>query len=262
MSASAKLLVVVFVGLVVILGWKYSHRFSRSEQTRMAANVPPGLNNSSLMTAPWPFGYKTAWLAIRSDDPKAVAVALELQNVESTNWVYGVWHAVETDDYQIFITPPVKGWVLAVGMPFLFEADAHQEKRIIELSKRFGEAQFFASMRTSSAYLWARAANGKLVRLFYEGDGTRRTEGGQTPEEKQLNFKFFDSSSPESSQPGYWQRKDLTFVDDTCVLNVADKWSVDPSKLDQMGLTPAFGLLGSPSTNYAPKPNSIRHPKN
>ena len=139
--------------------------------------------------------------------------------------------------------------------PFLFEADDHQEKRIIALSKQFGEAQFFASMRVGSAYLWARAIDGKLVRLFYEGDGTRRVEGSETPEEKDLNFKFFDSSSPEPKEPGYWQRKDLTIVDEYSVLNVANKWSVDPSKLDRMGLTPALGLLGSPSANYAPNPN-------
>lgn len=221
----------------------------------MTADAPPGLNNPSLMTPPWPFGYRTAWLAIRSEGPKAVAVALELQNVQQSNWVYGVWHSVETDEYQIFVTPSVKGWVLAVGIAFLFEADDHQEKRIIALSKQFGEAQFFSSMRVSSAYLWARATNGKLVCLFYEGDGTRRTAGDETTEEKQLNFKFFDPSSPESKEPGYWERKDFTYVDEDSVLSVASNWSVDPTKVDRMGLAPALGLLGSPSASYAPNPN-------
>lgn len=252
MSATTKTLAIVFCGFIALLGWKYAHRFRKNP---MSTNTLPGLSNPTLMTPPWPFGYKTAWLAIRSEDPKAVAAALELSNVQSTNWVYGVWHSVETDDYQIFVTPPVKGWVLAVGIPFLFEADDHQEKRIIALSKQFGEAQFFASMRVSSAYLWARATDGRLMRLFYEGDGTRRAEGNETPEEKDLNFKFFDSSSHESKEPGYWQRKDLSFVNEYSVLSVANKWSVDPSKLDSMGLTPALGLLGNPSANYAPNPN-------
>jgi hypothetical protein len=220
----------------------------------MNANVPPGLKDPSLLTGPCPFGYKTAWVAIRADNPKIVATALELQNVKPTNCVYGVWHAVETDEYQVFVTAPVKGWVLAVGVPFLFEADDHQETRIVPLSKQFGEAQFFASIRTSDAYLWARATKGEVVRLFYEGDGTRRTQGHETTEEEELGFRFFDSSSPESTQPGYWQRKDLTFVDETSVLKVADKWSVDPTKLGEMGLSPELGLLGSLSTDYRSKP--------
>ena len=254
MSQAAKFLIIIILAFAVLLVWKYAKGRNRLRKSQMTGNSIPGLNDPNEVTLAFPFGYKTAWLAIRSEDPKAVAAALELQNVQTVNWAYGVWHAVETNDYQIFVTPSVKGWVLAVCIPFLFEADQHQEKRITTLSKQFGEAQFFASMRVSDAYLWARARNGKLVRLFYEGDGKRRTEGDETSEEKQLNFKFFDASSPESNQPGYWQRKDLTFPDELKVLKVADNWSIDPSKLDQMGLAPAFGLLGSPSASYAPNP--------
>jgi hypothetical protein len=115
---------------------------------------------------------------------------LDLRDLESANWEYGIWHAVETEDYQVFVTPSVKGWVLAAGIPFLFEADIDQGKRIVPLSKQFGEAQFFASMRISDGYVWARAVNGELVRLFYEGDGKRRVEREETLEEKVLAFTF------------------------------------------------------------------------
>jgi hypothetical protein len=219
----------------------------------VASNTSPGLNSPALPTAARPFGYKTAWLAIRGSDSSVVAAALDLHDLQSANWEYGVWHATEAD-YRIFITPPVNGWVLAVGIPLLFESDDHQTKRIVPLSKQFGEAQFFSSMRTSAAYLWARAVRGNVIRVFYEGDGTRREEGDKTDEEKQLGFRFFDASSPESTEPGYWQRKDLIHLNEDYVLKVAGKWSIDPSKLDQMGLPTLIGVIGSPSESYSPKP--------
>jgi hypothetical protein len=204
-----------------------------------------------------PFGYKTAWFAIRSEDTNAVAIALELQNVYPANWEYGVWRAVESDEYSIFVTPSVNGWTLAVGVPILFEADDHVIERMKELSRRFGRAQFFASMRTSNCYIWARAANGNLVRQFYEGDGERRELGERTEEEEALGVRFFDASSPESNDPQYWKRKDLVFVDEECVLKIARKWSVDPSKLGDLGLAPSLGLLGKPSASYPPRPEPL-----
>jgi hypothetical protein len=73
-----------------------------------------------------------------------------------------------------------------------------------------------------------------------------------------LGFRFFDASSPESTRLGYWQRKDLTHLDEDYVLKVAAKWSVDPSKLDKIGLPPLMGLIGSPSASYPPTPKQVR----
>jgi hypothetical protein len=207
---------------------------------------------------PVPFGYKTAWFTIRSEDSEAVARALELGQPQPANWVYGLWQAIETEEYKVFVTPPVVGWVMAVGTPILFEADAYAISRITALSKLFGEAEFFASMRTSSAYTWARAANGRLVRQFYEGDGERREVGDRTEDEKDLTSLFFDPSSPEADDPDYWKRTDLKYLDEEHVLVMAERWSVNPSKLDQMGLPAALGILGTPSSSYPPKPQPLR----
>jgi hypothetical protein len=129
---------------------------------------------------------------------------------------------------------------------------------MVELSRQFGEAQLFASMRISNAYIWARARNGKLERRFYDVDGQHNETGEVTEEEKSLGLEFFEDSSPDSKAPGYWVRKDLVFVGEEHVLQVAGRWSVDPSKLDQMGLVPAQGLIGEASVSYPPKPQPIR----
>jgi hypothetical protein len=218
----------------------------------------PAFHDRTVPAPPVPFGYKTAWFAISSEDMNAVASALELQNPQAANWEYGVWHAVESDDYAIFVTPPVDGWILAVGVPILYEADDHATERMIELSQQFGEAQFFASMRVSDAYVWARAVQGKLIRLFCEGDGERREVGEQTSAEKALGVSFFNAASPEASKPGYWERKDLVSPDEEHVLAIASQWSVNPIKLDQRGVAPILGLLGEASTSYPPRPQPIR----
>ena len=225
----------------------------------MNPNSSPERTNPSLLTPPVPFGYKTAWIAIRTQDTNAVAIALDLQNVRSANWEYGIWQAIDSDDHSIFVTPPINGWTLAVGAPILLEADDHAASRAMELSRRFGEAQFFASMRITDAYIWARAINGNLIRLFYEGDSQRREQGEKTEEEKDL--RLFDNSSPESNDPEYWKRKDLVFVDEQSVLKIAGKWSVDPSKLQEYGLAPALGLLGLHSENRPPKRQAVRSKK-
>lgn len=227
----------------------------------MNSRASPALSNPAILTPPSPFGYKTAWFAIHSEDMSAVAASLGLQNTQSANWEYGVWHAGETSDYQIFVTPPVEGWVLAVGVPILYEADDHAIERMVELSKQFGEVQFFGSMRISSTYIWACASKGKLVRLFYEEDGARRVRGEETAGEKELNLRFFDALSPESKQPGYWERKDLQYPDEEHVLKVAAKWSIDPMSLDQLSLPPSMGLLGAPDSSYPRKPRPIQQKK-
>jgi len=215
---------------------------------------PPGIDDRTLLTPPVPFGYKTAWFAIRSTDMRAVATALRLVNPQPAGWQYGIWHSVEKRDYQIFVTPPINGWILAVGLPILWEADHHATERMVELSEQFGEVQFFGSMRISDVAIWARARNGRMLRRFYEGDGNRQEFGAKTDEEQALGLQFFDSASPESKNPEYWKRKDLTYPGEETVLQVAGVWSVDPSKLDQMGLPQEAGLLGAVAEGWEPKP--------
>lgn len=252
------IIAIVIAGSLVVVFWQYRYQGRQPHKPVVEVQLSPGLADPHLLTPPVPFGYKTAWFAIRSEDLNAVVAALEVQRPQNVNWRYGIHHADTYNEYQIFITPPVNGWILATGVPIVFDADSHAKDRIVALSKQFGEAQFFASVRTSNSYIWASASKGKLVRLFSEEDGQRRTLGLESEAETRLGFKFFDASSPESSQPGYWQRKDLTYPDEDSVLKIAGIWSVDPSKLEQIGLKQSLGILGGPSASYPPKPAPIR----
>jgi hypothetical protein len=193
MKTNLALFITVIFVLLAFSAWTYVRKHRGIEKAQMAHAVPHELADQSLPSLPATWGYKIAWFAVRSEDPKAVAAALELHDVQLVNWKYGVaqgygGYGKGEQDYQIFVTPSVHGWVLAMGLPILYEADDHAKVRMIELSKQFGEAQLFGSMRVSSSYIWGRTSKGKVVRFFCEGDDTRRIEGDETQEERELNF--------------------------------------------------------------------------
>jgi len=55
----------------------------------MGSTVPPGLLNPRLVTTADPFGYQTAWFAVRSEEINTVTKAIELERAEQVNWQYG-----------------------------------------------------------------------------------------------------------------------------------------------------------------------------
>ena len=212
--------------------------------------VTPESGKRTVLTPPSNFGYKTAWFAIRTIDTNAVAAAFDLRNAAPASWDYGINYAYGPRTSAIFVTPPVNGWTLVMGEPVMLGEMSQRMDQATRLSLQFREVQFYGSHRVSDVYVWGRAVKGKLVRFFAEEDGNRREIGPRTEMEKALFAKFFDPSSPESKQPGYWSRKDLTFLDEETVLKIAAAWSINPEKLEEMGLPPALGLLGDPPPGY------------
>ena len=67
---------------------------------------------------PASFGYKMAWLAIRSRNTDAVLDALNLTSAVRCNWKSGIGtvydHHLGND--HIFVSPPVNGWTFVVGL--------------------------------------------------------------------------------------------------------------------------------------------------
>jgi hypothetical protein len=119
------------------------------------------------------------------------------------------------------------------------------------------EAQYFATHRVVESHTWARAVRGRLVRGYGwvgERGETLWDEGEQTPEERDLGFRFFDEQSPEASQEDYWARQDLRYPDEECVLRLAGAWSLDPTALEQPFRVPGLGVLGK-----LPNPTSWWH---
>jgi len=78
----------------------------------------------------------------------------------------------------------------------------------------------------------ARATGIERAFLWLGESGEKPLDIGRpTAEEEALGFAFFDPESSEAEAEGYWEREDLTHVGEEHVMQLAARWSVDPSTL-------------------------------
>jgi hypothetical protein len=182
------------------------------------------------------FGYKSAWLAIPAADHAEVADALGLRDAGPTPWVDGVAAVYEADAQKrpapVFVGAPVDGWVL---VPFALPLAEPGEFDLGALSRRFGEAQRFASHRVVESHEWERWVDGQPVRrygwlgesgevLFNDGEPTEHEE---------------DLLPDDDADWNEWET-----ADEERVMEIAGAWSLDPTVLDERDDTPDTGLLG------------------
>jgi hypothetical protein len=178
------------------------------------------------------FGYKTAWLAARTDDTAAVARALQLTQVTELSWEEGI----EASDHDVvFVSPPTEGWVLAVG----FELADHPPD-VVALSAQLGtEVQFFATHRVVEAHHWEHAATGTLKRrLRYVGERNEAQAIGEpTAIERALGL---DWTTERPSPPP----DEAAVPDEETVMQVAAAWGIDPRELADTPTSSNTGLAG------------------
>jgi hypothetical protein len=156
---------------------------------------------------PVAFGYKQVWLAIRDTKPPVVAETLGLLHTRASTWKEGIERAYEQgydrerrryrDLQEIFVSPPVLDWTLAVGgigaLPEPGMGD--WTPWLCNLSQILGHVQFFGTHRVSSVVAWAKAERGRIVRAYCNAGGeTLISEGHPTPEEVMLGFDFLDET--------------------------------------------------------------------
>ncbi|MEX2188933.1 MAG: hypothetical protein WD875_19145 [Pirellulales bacterium] len=179
------------------------------------------------------FGYKTSWIAVRSGNAEDIVRVFVDAEVFRANWASGNEAARQGLE---FVTPVVDGWVFIIAPwgtiatgddPFVFAE---------ELSRQFGESQYFHTHRIVDAHAWYLFRNGQELRGYEylgESGSTDRNHGERTPGEIALGYQYFDESSPEASSEEYWERDDLTSPSEDHVMEVAGKWSIDPRTLDE-----------------------------
>lgn len=64
---------------------------------------------------PKTFGFKCAWLAIKTQDIDKVVKALELKNIRVANWTSG-FEARNEINGEVFVSPPLGEWILVIGL--------------------------------------------------------------------------------------------------------------------------------------------------
>lgn len=180
---------------------------------------------------PIPFGYKTAWLALKCQDPRQVAAALNYQHIECANWETGLSRSMEPGG-AVFFSPVLDGFILVIGYELFALAD--REDELEALAAQFAQVQYFADYRVSSTYCWARYEAGYCVRAYRIGDGqVLWNTGSLTSEEQALGFSAFPI--PDAKDAVRWP-------DEEDVLNIAAAWGIDP-RFERKMYPPSVGWI-------------------
>lgn len=198
---------------------------------------------------PHPFGYRMSWLAIRSRDTAAVIERLGLQACESANWKSGLGAIYDTQlgGSRIFVTPPVNGWTFVVGSalpsPMGRRFIDKSVPFLLDLGDRFVEVQYYSNHAGIDYFAWARVIEGRLVRAFAINDeGVIWNRGKPTKEEKAMGLKLFEVRGVRGRK-GDAGGEILLYPTDQHVMQLAAKWSVDPTCLAAIAAAPANGVI-------------------
>ena len=224
--------------------------FASSSQTEnQAANQTTMPEIHTQPDQPLSFGFKTNWLAVKSDSPEAVLEKLPLQNIQPANW-QSSFQIMEAADYQsslqpVFVSPCIRGWVFVVShlaLPCL-----HPEQPFNMLTEplldRFKEVQYFGSYRVTDYLAWAKAEDGKWIRRFETSDSCiLENFGGQTAAEKSLNLVYVESE--EEFERNEVFEKWIAAQDEETPAQLAGLWSINPLELENMDLPSSTGYLG------------------
>lgn len=208
---------------------------------------------------PQPFGYKMAWLAIRTRDTGAVIEQLGLSEAGVANWSSGLGTVYDTalGAGHVFVSPPVNGWTLVAGHALPSPLSRRFVDKSIpllhDLSNRFVEVQYFASYPHIDFFAWARVIDGRMIRAFAINDeGVVWNKGRPTKEEKAMGLKLFDVRGVRGRK-GDAGNEIVMYPTEQHMMQLALKWSLDPTRLDPQQALPALGVIGKAPQAWRPE---------
>lgn len=193
------------------------------------------------------FGYRMAWLAVRSRNTDAVVEALELVHPMPCNWKSGIGTVYDRylGNDHVFVSPPVNGWTFVVGLALPHPASAGFADKAPPLLERLGtefvEVQYFYAYPPIDTFAWARLVDNRFIRVFAMTDtGVVWNRGRATKEERALGLKLFDFRGVRGRK-GDAGGEIILYPTEEHVLKLAERWSIDPTKLNAIDV-PAPGV--------------------
>jgi hypothetical protein len=176
-----------------------------------------------VLSMPQPEGWSgplrpSSWIAIRTHRVAAVQAALNLTQSDR----------LALDHSSSFsVSAPTNGWVLVQG-PQLPQPEEDVDacfRLVVNLSRKFGHAQFFSANPLLYYHAWARAERGRIIRAYAWAGKTLWLQGLQTNEEKRLGLACFDYDEAEHHAAGQMEAA-ADNIEKIPLL--AARWSVDP----------------------------------
>jgi hypothetical protein len=187
----------------------------------------------------------TCWLAVRSRNLLAVQSALELDNPKPCSWTEGL-----SSDRQLFVSPPLQGWILVMGAGLPDPSDDVDVcfRFLTELSRRVGHVQLFKADATLMHHAWARVEAGRVVRAYGWAGGVVWNQGMKTRAESELGLKCFGYG--EGPRPADWSFNELISANVEKVPLLAARWSLNPAELDARLVERSRGVAGWPTRRF------------
>jgi hypothetical protein len=181
------------------------------------------------------------WVAIRKTQLRAVQSALGLHNPVPCSWDEGISRLTQR---KLFISPPVRGWILVIGqgLPDPSEDVDRCFHFVTRLSRALGHVQFFSTHRALNHHAWVRAENGQIRRAYAWGGETLWNQGSTTQAERDVNLTCLDYGEPAPVVDLSTSTPQPTNAEK--VMQLAGRWSLDPSTLDESVLRLGRGVAG------------------
>lgn len=208
---------------------------------------------------PVAFGRSMAWLAIRTTDRDAVVEALGLFDPIPCSWNSGIGtvYDEELGAAHIFVTPPVDGWTFVVGLPLPHPVGRGFVDKctplLLVLGEQFREAQYFFSYPLIDFYAWARARGKRMSRAFATTDeGVIWNKGRTSKEERALGLKAFELRGVRGRSGDAGGELILHPTEDH-VLQLAARWSLDPTRLGSVTAPAALGYVALAPSSWRPE---------
>ncbi len=209
---------------------------------------------------PHGFGYKMAWVAVKTRDTAKLINVLQLSDARSADWSTGI-AAVYSERVgldRVFVTPPIDGWSHVVGLSLPHPmSDAFQDRCapfLTNLSREFGSVNYYASFPELEYFAWAYLRNGELKRGFAcSSEGVLWNRGRVLADERSVGLEWLNIravADDESAGTNHQLREQQ-------VLELARRWSLDPTHLEARDdLEASVGYLATAPTDWQPTEGS------
>ncbi|MCL4767367.1 MAG: hypothetical protein KJZ80_14155 [Hyphomicrobiaceae bacterium] len=208
---------------------------------------------------PSPFGFKMAWIAIRTRDTGRIIDVLGLVEPQPCNWRSGIGTVYDDrlGESHVFVSPPVNGWSFVVGLALPYPVGRSFVDKctpmLLDLGAEFIEVQYFFTYPLIDFFAWARIIDGKLVRAFAIGDeGIIWNKGKPSKDEKSLGLKLFELRGVRGRK-GDAGGELILYPTEEHVMRLASRWSLDPVRIDAVAASAATGFIASAPLAWRPE---------
>jgi hypothetical protein len=234
------MLTVLLITTAVILGafalglagvWK------RRVQRRQAARETEIQDNS----APFLFDRPNRWIAVKCANIQKVQTALGLNNPRLCPLSEGFSRLQER---KLFLSPPIKGWILIVGNSLPDAADDVDRlfRFLMRIANDLGSIQYFSANRVLNHHAWVRIENNRVYRAYAWAGETLWNQGDRTAAERELDMKCYGYG--DAPLPFPFTARDCNVTNTDKVMQLATRWSVDPMAVNNHALKAGFGIAG------------------